>query len=53
MVVMLLLFRVLKGTDGHLTPAQQGFTGDVSAHIQSLIPAVTFYLERGQLCSRY
>lgn len=35
MVVMLLLLSVLKGTDGHLIPAQQGFTGDLSAHIVS------------------
>lgn len=53
MVVMLLLFKVLKGTDGHLTPAQQGFAGDLSAHIKSLTPAVTLYLEGDRPCSGY
>lgn len=37
----------------YLTPAQQGLTGDVSAHIQPLMPAVTFYLDGGQPCSGY
>lgn len=42
-----------KGADEHLTPTQQGFTGDLSAHIKSLMPAVTFYLKRDQPCSGY
>lgn len=53
MVVMLLLFSVLKGTDrpSSTCPARTHRRQDPSAHIVALRKGVTFYPERDQSCS--
>lgn len=53
MVVMLLLFSVLKGTDRSFStcPARTYRRQDPSAHIEALREGVTFYPEGDQPCS--